>query len=72
MRTIPDVMGLEKTIKACPGRGQGPTLAAQSLFLHRISVVRVYLSIAATTQGPAGQDPHQFLSLIPVSLSKYF
>ena len=31
----------------------------QSLFLHRISVVRVYLSIAATTQDPAGQDPHQ-------------
>ena len=28
-------------------------------FLHRISVVRVYLSIAATTQDPAGQDPHQ-------------
>ena len=30
-----------------------------SLFLHRISVVRVYLSIAATTQDPAGRDPHQ-------------
>ena len=30
-----------------------------SLSLHRISVVRVYLSIAATTQDPAGQDPHQ-------------
>ena len=28
-------------------------------FLHRISVVRVYLSIAATTQDPAGWDPHQ-------------
>ena len=31
----------------------------QSLFLHKISVVRVYLSMAATTQDPAGQDPHQ-------------
>ena len=30
-----------------------------SLFLHSISVVRVYFSIAATTQDPAGQDPHQ-------------
>ena len=30
-----------------------------SLVLHRISVVRVYLSIAAMTQDPAGQDPHQ-------------
>ena len=30
-----------------------------SLFLYRISVVRVYLSIAATTQDPAGWDPHQ-------------
>ena len=34
-------------------------MAAPSLFLHRISVVRVYLSIAATTQDPAGQDPQQ-------------
>ena len=30
-----------------------------SLCLHRISVVRVYLSIAATTQDPAGRDLHQ-------------
>ena len=29
-----------------------------SLFLHRISVVLVYLSIVATTQDPAGRDPH--------------
>ena len=31
----------------------------QSLFLHRISVGRVYLSVAATTQDLAGQDPQQ-------------
>ena len=30
-----------------------------SLFLHRTSVVRVYLSIAATTQDPALRDPRQ-------------
>ena len=29
-----------------------------SLFLHRISVVRVYLYIAATTLDPAGRDLH--------------
>ena len=29
----------------------------QPLFLHRISVVHVYLHIAATTQDPAGWDP---------------
>ena len=33
-----------------------------SLFLHRISVVRVYLYIAATTPDPAGRDPRQMLS----------
>ena len=33
-----------------------------SLFLHRISVVRVNLSIAATTQDPAGRDPHQLFT----------
>ena len=33
-----------------------------SLFLHRISVVRVYLSIAATAQDPAGQDPRHWRS----------
>ena len=38
-------------------------MAKPSLFLHRISVVRVYLSIAATTQDPAGQDPSQTLPL---------
>ena len=32
-----------------------------SLFLHRVSVVRVYLSTAATTQDPAGRDPRQHL-----------
>ena len=31
----------------------------KSLFLHRISLLCVYLSIAATTQDAAGQDPHQ-------------
>ena len=30
--------------------------ATQPLFLHRISVVRVYLHIAATAQDPAGRD----------------
>ena len=29
-----------------------------SLFLHRSSIVHVCLSIAATTQDPAGRDPH--------------
>ena len=33
-------------------------LRGETLFLHRISVVRVYVSIAATTQDPAGQDTH--------------
>ena len=38
-----------------------------SLFLHRISVVLVYLSIAATRQDPVGQDPHQkSVRLLPV------
>ena len=46
-----------KTIKACPGGGLGALsltwrAAAQPLFLHRISVVRVYLYIAATTADP--------------------
>ena len=35
-------------------------VAMPSLFLHRISLVYVYLSIAATTPDPAGQDPCQF------------
>ena len=29
-----------------------------SLFLHRISILHVYLYIAATTAGPVGQDLH--------------
>ena len=33
-----------------------------SLFLHRISVVRVYLYIAATTLDPAGRDLHHTVS----------
>ena len=52
-------------MKACPGGGGclgalslTYRAAAQSLFLHRISVVRGYLSIAATTQDPAAQDLH--------------
>ena len=32
-----------------------------SLFLHRISVVRVYLSIAATAPDPTGQDLRQII-----------
>ena len=34
-----------------------------SLFLHRISGVRVYLSIAATTPDPAGWDLRQVRTL---------
>ena len=58
-----------KAIKACPGRGRALSLALSpsltqraampSLFLHRISVVRVYLYIAATTPDPVGLDPRQ-------------
>ena len=33
-------------------------VAMPSLFLHRIFLVCVYLSIAATTQDPAGRDLH--------------
>ena len=62
MRTIFDVRGLEKTIKACPGWGLRALsltwrVATQPLFLHRISVVFVYLCIATTTPDPAGRDP---------------
>ena len=61
-----------KSIKACPGRGLSgsfswalSSLLALShlesghatLFLHRISVVRVYLYITATTPDPVGWDP---------------
>ena len=42
-----------------------------SLFLHRISVVRVYLPIAATTQDPAGQDPHQLMIAILPGVRRY-
>ena len=42
-----------------------------SLFLHRISVVRVYLSIDATTQDPAGQDPHQLMIAILPGVRRY-
>ena len=33
-----------------------------SLFLHKISVVHVYLYIAATTPDPVGRDPCQIWS----------
>ena len=42
-----------------------------SLFLHRISVACVYLSIAATTQDPAGWDPHHQVPESKSSLSFY-
>ena len=50
-----------KTIKACPDGGSGALsltwrAATQPHLLHRISVVRVYLHIAATTADPAGWD----------------
>ena len=35
-----------------------------SLFFHGISVVRVYLSTAATTQDPAGRGPCQWCKLV--------
>ena len=38
-----------------------------SLFLHRISVVHVYLSIAATAQDPAGWNPYHFNMIKKVS-----
>ena len=71
-----------KAIKACQGRGWAlsrglslvllPSLtervAMPSLFLHRISVVHVNLSIAATTHGSKGWGLHQFLkTLLPQS-----
>ena len=34
-------------------------VAEPSLFLHRISVVRVYLYIVATTPDPESRDLHQ-------------
>ena len=47
------------------GLGQCPLerVAVPSLFLHRISVVHVYLN-AATTTDPAGQDPCHFCILV--------
>ena len=67
--------GPRKTIKACHGKGRGTLLLREWLrhsealtswesgravpFLRRISVVRVYLYIAATTADPAGRDLHQ-------------
>ena len=42
-----------------------------SLFLHRISVVHVYLSTSATTQDPAGRDPHQFMMAILTGVKWY-
>ena len=61
-----------KAIKAFPGRGQHSLSWALSSpltlshlesgqavpFSHGISVVHVYLPIAATTQDPVGQDSH--------------
>ena len=38
------------------GRSPLERVAAPSLFLHRISVVHVYVYIAATTADPAGRD----------------
>ena len=71
-----------KALKTCPGRDgafsgalSGPYALSPldrghvSLFLHRISVVRVYLSIAATAQDPAGQDPHH-LSIVHPSAAR--
>ena len=61
MRTILQCNVPRKAIKVCPGRGRalsGPLtlsltqrVAMPSLSLHRISVVRVNLSIAFTTYG---------------------
>ena len=42
-----------------------------SLFLNRISVIHVYLSIAATTQDPAGQDPHHRLDVQDQGMGRY-
>ena len=58
-----------KAIKACPGRALDPLSHLESghavFFLHRMSVVRVYLSIAATTQDPAVQDLHHIIIKLP-------
>ena len=53
-----------KEIKACQGKCRA-LLSWESgradPFPPQDSVVHVYLSIAATTQDPAGRDPHQIL-----------
>ena len=59
---LPQCNEPRKTIKACPGVGSGALsltwrVATQPLFLHRISVVRVYVYIA-TTMDPGGHDLH--------------
>ena len=54
------VLSLGLSLALSPSLTSG--VAIRSLFLHQISVVRVYLSIAATTQDPAGQDPYQVQS----------
>ena len=62
----------QKNNKSLSRRGSGALsltwrVATQPLFLHRISVVRVYVYIAATTADPAGRDlrhlPILFLGL---------
>ena len=70
MRAIPDVTCPEKQYKPVQA-GIGSLswalssplalsltwrAATQPLFIHRISVVRVYLSIASITQDPAHRD----------------
>ena len=56
-----DVMLLESS-KSLSRQGSGLSLtqrvAMPSLFLHRISVVHVYLSITATKNDPVVWDPH--------------
>ena len=39
-------------------------VAMPPLFLHRISVVHVYLCIAITTPDPAGRDPRQYITCL--------
>ena len=72
----------------CPEKQQKPVKARvevlssgesgrASLFLHRIFVGRVYLSIAATTQDPAGQDPagqdpHHLFTFLQTEVQRLF
>ena len=70
MRTIFDVRGPENNKSLSrQGLGRSPleSVAALSLFLRRISVVPVYLYVAATTPDPAGRDPRHSCT---VELSK--